>query len=168
MTNYTNGKIYKICGGDEVYIGSTCDTLSRRFSGHKSNYKYKKSRYTSYYLFETYGIENCTIELIQDFPCDSKKDLFEREGYYIRTIKCVNKFIVGRNQKEVKHEYMKEYTKTHKEHKNAYMKEYREKNREEHKEKNKEYMKQWHQRKKLADRTAAATTQIIEPINQVN
>jgi hypothetical protein len=63
---------------------------------------------------------------------------------------------------------MKEYTKTHKEHKNAYMKEYREKNREEHKEKNKEYMKQWHQRKKLADRTAAATTQIIEPINQVN
>ena len=38
MPDYSKGKIYKITNdlNDDVYIGSTCDTLSRRFSNHKS------------------------------------------------------------------------------------------------------------------------------------
>ena len=37
MPNYQNGKIYKIHSyqTDDIYIGSTTNTLSRRFSEHK-------------------------------------------------------------------------------------------------------------------------------------
>ena len=43
--DYKNGKIYMIyaCvdGADEVYIGSTTQTLSKRMSGHRSSYNHK-------------------------------------------------------------------------------------------------------------------------------
>jgi hypothetical protein len=155
MTNYTNGKIYKICGGDEVYIGSTCKPLSRRFTCHKSKYNNKCSTSTSRYLFETYGVENCTIELIENFPCDSKKDLFEREGYYIRTIKCVNKLINGREPKESAKETYEKYKEKRKED----MKLYYQKNKEKVNENNKQS-----RLKRLANRAAAAAEQIVEPI----
>jgi hypothetical protein len=154
MTNYTNAKIYKICGGDEVYIGSTCRELLRRFGTHKSKYNSNYRKCNSSILFEKYGIENCTIELIQDFPCESKKDLHEREGYYIRTMKCVNRFIAGRSAREYdierynepkRKEYLKEYSKINK-------------------EKKSEYDKQRRHEMKLANGTAAAAAQIIEPI----
>jgi hypothetical protein len=165
MPNYINAKIYKICGGEEVYVGSTCRTLLQRFTSHKSEYNGKYKKCNSSILFEKYGIENCTIELIQDFPCDSRKDLHEREGYYMRTMTCVNRFIAGRKQKEYNYihrekrkEYMKEYKQTDKQ--KEYMKEYNEKNRVKINQRQTEY----YQRKKLANGTAAATAQIVEPI----
>ena len=37
--DYSQAKIYKITNdfNDDVYIGSTCDTLVKRFSHHKSS-----------------------------------------------------------------------------------------------------------------------------------
>ena len=40
------------------------------------------------------------IELIEDFPCNSKKELNRREGQHIRNNDCVNKNIAGRTKKE--------------------------------------------------------------------
>ena len=41
MVNYQNGKIYRIvCNTtDEVYIGSTVITLSKRLAKHNSDYR---------------------------------------------------------------------------------------------------------------------------------
>ena len=97
MVNYKNGKIYCIKGGNECYVGSTTSTLSNRYTGHKKNYKkwlICGKRYTSSHdLFKKYGADNCSIELLEIFPCDNKKELRIRENYYIHSMdNIVNKY----------------------------------------------------------------------------
>jgi hypothetical protein len=129
MTNYNNGKIYKIESdlGDKIYIGSTTkELLSQRIASH--NYQYKawrkgqvKNRSMSFQLFDEYGFENCKIILLEKCPCTSKDELIAREAYYISTIPCVNKRIEGRTSKqycadnsEKRKQHSKEYRDNHK------------------------------------------------------
>jgi hypothetical protein len=44
----------------------------------------KGNKITVYEIFEEFGIDNCKIELVELFPCDSKEELLSHEGYYIR------------------------------------------------------------------------------------
>ena len=117
MVNYQNSKIYKIqpiIDHDEgdIYIGSTTKTyLSQRMDTHRSEYKRwklgKSSHIRSYDLFDKYGIDNCQILLIESYPCETRDELSSREGYFIRTLKCVNKNIAGRSVKESNKQYYK-------------------------------------------------------------
>jgi len=108
MVNYQEGKIYKIVSNtddDICYVGSTTKKyLSQRMTKHKSDYKRwkngKANKVSSYELFEKYGIENCKIELLEIFPCNSKDELTKKEGDHIRALNCVNKKIAGRTIKE--------------------------------------------------------------------
>ena len=103
---YHNGKIYKITdvAYTECYIGSTIQPLCNRMADHRSDYKsYKNCRKVycySFMLFDKYGLENCKIELVELFPCQSKAELERREGYLMKHETCVNKFIAGRTQRE--------------------------------------------------------------------
>ena len=54
------------------------------------------SHTTSYILFEEYGVENCIIELIETKSCKDKDELRKLEGHYIRSLKCVNEYVLGR------------------------------------------------------------------------
>jgi len=135
MVNYQNGKIYRIDGGGLTYVGSTTNKyLSTRLAGHKSDYKKfldgKRCYYTS---FEIIKLDDCKIELIEKFPCDSKDELTAREGHYIRQVDCVNKQIAGRTGKE--------YYEDNKETISAYKKQYNENN----KETISAYKKQWYE-----------------------
>ena len=138
--SYQNGKLYRIWSLDtnDIYVGSSCDTLSNRFCKHKSHYKKwkegDKRRYcSSYILFDQVGVENCKIELIKNFPCNSKTELIREEGKVMREYKdiIVNKRLAGRTKKE----HSKIYREEHKEE----IKKYREEHKEEIKEKAKEY-----------------------------
>lgn len=109
MSNYNNGKIYKIepLNGEEgeIYIGSTTkDNLLDRFNTHKSRYKSYlnglSSSLTSFYLFEKYGIDNCKIILLELVNANNKNELQSIEAYYIKTLKCVNKNIPLRDRKQ--------------------------------------------------------------------
>jgi hypothetical protein len=109
MTNYQNGKIYKIepLNGEEgdVYIGSTCKQyLSQRMDRHRTDYrawkKKNESHVTSYHLFEKYGVKNCIIVLLETSPCNTRDELFAREAFYIKSMNCVNKYIPLRTNKE--------------------------------------------------------------------
>jgi ubiquitin len=67
------------------------------------------------------------IELIEMFPCANRFQLQEREGYFIRTMDCVNKNIAGRTQteyyednKEEINQKQREYYEDHKEEKKQY------------------------------------------------
>jgi hypothetical protein len=51
-------------------------------------------------LFDEFGIENCKIVWIEDYPCNSKKELDAREGYYQQKTECVNKYVAGRNMQQ--------------------------------------------------------------------
>jgi len=102
MVNYSNSKVYKIwsLNGDKIYIGSTTkEYLSQRMDNHRSHYKSKK-KITSSILFDEYGLENCKIELLEAKECNSKDELLQLEGKYIRELECVNKYIAGRTLKE--------------------------------------------------------------------
>jgi len=83
---WSDGKIYRLHAlglEDFCYIGSTVQTLHRRLLHHKniaaSGAQYKCA---SAPLFEE-GNE-VVIELIEDFPCETRTQLLERESYWIQ------------------------------------------------------------------------------------
>ena len=41
-------------------------------------------------------MENCKIELVENYACNSKEELNAREGFYIQNNECVNKLVAGR------------------------------------------------------------------------
>ena len=107
ITNkYHNGKIYKITdiAYTKCYIGSTTEELSMRMARHRSDFKHflsgKRTYVRSYDLFNEYGVENCKIELVEYFKCDTLQELRKREGEHIKNAECVNKAIPGRTFKE--------------------------------------------------------------------
>jgi adenylate kinase family enzyme len=110
MVNYANGKIYKIeplIDHDEgdIYIGSTTkELLCQRMDTHRKDYKLwkneKRGKVTSFDIFDKYGLENCVITLLETVNANSKDELYTRERYYIKSLKCVNKVIPMRTNKE--------------------------------------------------------------------
>ena len=134
MVNYNNSKIYKIeaINGkpEDIYIGSTTLLLCKRMAMHRLNYKNDSNNYTSKILFEKYGIENCNIILIENVNVETKEELLQKEAFYIKSMKCVNKVIPLRTHQE--------YHQEHKIERNASNKARYLKNHEENKIKNNE------------------------------
>ena len=101
--NYQNGKIYCIRNwlDDDIYIGSSCQPLSKRFQTHKDNRKgYKRDR-KLYAKMNELGIDKFYIELVEEYPCDNVEQLRRREGEIIREKKPIlNKQIAGRTIQE--------------------------------------------------------------------
>ena len=91
--------------GPNVYIGSTVkEYICNRYSDHTSKYRLTKGgRVASWDLFDEYGLENCTYELVE--KC-SLNDKLHRERYWIEnTPHCVNKarpVITEEEHKELK------------------------------------------------------------------
>ena len=152
MNKYHNGKIYKVVdvGYNKCYIGSTCESLSQRLARHRWKYtQYLKgtSECTrSFKLFDEYGLDNCKIELIEDFSCNSKDELLKQEGHHIKTNDCINKQIAGRSNKqwnidnkEHLQQYKNDWYKEHMEETKERAKKHREDNKEHYVQKNKEY-----------------------------
>lgn len=114
MTDYKNGKIYKITDSNNemIYIGSTVLPLVFRWRVHISTYLHRskesninRSNYTVYSIFDKYGIDKCSIQLIEEYPCSNKGELEKREGQIIRDMRktiqsVVNKNIAGRTRQE--------------------------------------------------------------------
>ena len=84
MPNYSNAVIYKIFCKDtnisEIYIGSTTNFKIRK-SKHKSvcnnendkNYNLKVYEY----IRANGGFENFEIVIIEEYPCNNKKEVLE-------------------------------------------------------------------------------------------
>ena len=104
MSNYNNGKIYKIYNTitDEIYIGATTRLLCERMQSHIAASRSEKRRHlTIYKCFNEHGVSNFYIELIENYNCNSRKELYAKEGHYIRELKpSLNKIISGRTPVE--------------------------------------------------------------------
>ena len=104
MPDYAKGKIYTLRttnNPDLVYVGSTCQPLSKRFAGHKSATQSKGDLHR--FLKLPAQIINCGgayIELHEECPCDSKEQLLQREGQVMRELNSGNTRIAGRTNKE--------------------------------------------------------------------
>jgi len=152
MPDYSKGKIYKIVVNTEEeykpYVGSTCQELSQRMTDHRSSHKNWKEgkikvKIASYDLFDKFGIENCQIILLEEYPCDSKMKLLQKEREWFDKIECCNKKKPFISKEEII-EQMKEYYEDHKEE----ILEQRKIYREEHKEQITEYKKEWYETNK--------------------
>jgi hypothetical protein len=134
MPDYSLGKIYKITAKNadegDVYIGSTICKLTERLAKHK----YRRTCNVKL-LIDKYGKDNIYIELIKEFPCETKQELLKEEGKYILETKCINRCVAGRTKKE--------YRETHKEEKKIQDRNWYERN----KERKKEYDKIYHKKK---------------------
>jgi len=136
---YSTGKIYKIISKnfDKFYIGSTIQTLKNRLNGHCGSYKSYIKEGSALYCssFDIIKLGDINIELLIDFPCDSKDDLLKKEGELMMMYKddIVNKNV----NKQDRQEYQRNYRDNNKDKIREYRKEYNEKN----KDKIREYFK---------------------------
>ena len=146
---YSKGQIYKIVSPDfsKCYVGSTCEGLSKRMARHRYMFTQHTTRGKESYrcvnrLFEEFGVENCKILWIEDYPCNSKKELGAREGFYQQSIDCINKKIEGRTDKEYREQNKEKEQERHKiyyENNLDKRKAYNEANKEKHRQYHKEY-----------------------------
>jgi len=117
-------KIYKIIPKEnaedgDVYYGSTTQQyISHRMTAHRNDYKLylkgeRKHRTTSFDLFDKYGLENCKIELVEEFEYLDEIEIRKKEREYIDKNKCVNadRPIIT---KEEKKEYFNKWYEEHK------------------------------------------------------
>ncbi len=105
--DYSKGQIYVIRNtlNDNVYVGSTTQTISRRWAEHMRSMRRKKTKhYKIYRAIEDLGIDNFYIEFVEAWPCENKGQLCAREGHYIRQMDSVkngyNDVVAGRTHKE--------------------------------------------------------------------
>ena len=150
--DFSKSKIYKITNDfdDSVYVGSTCDTLVKRFSRHKTSMNEEKKKHLLIYkLMNDFGFERFRIDLIEDYSCNDKQMLRHREGFWIRELKAnLNMKIEGRNKqmwyednKERMLNKFKEYQNEHKHKIQEYQKNYQVENQGKLIEYRKEYGK---------------------------
>jgi hypothetical protein len=142
---YQEGKIYKIVCNitNEIYIGSTIKTLNKRLAVHK------KENCISRKILNRGDYK---IELIKDYPCNSRWELEEEEGKYIRENECINIVIPHRTIEE-RQIYMKNFNKTYREENKEKRKQYIEQNREHINKKTREYYENNKEKKLLWNKT---------------
>jgi hypothetical protein len=101
---YQSGKIYKLFAlglEDICYVGSTVTSLDKRHSSHVSAAKnvIGNTQCRSHALFEERN--EVVIELLEDYPCNTKAELEARERYWIgRFPNALNRNIPGQTWKE--------------------------------------------------------------------
>ena len=91
MLDYTKSKIYKIYNtvDDEIYVGSTCCSLSVRMAKHRAGAKDPRQKhYRIYKKMNELGAKNFFIVLIEEMPeCQNKEQLHKREREKIEELK---------------------------------------------------------------------------------
>ncbi len=93
MPNYKNGKIYSVrcynLNDDTlVYIGSTTQTLSKRWGDHKLNFK--TGAHLPYHKLVV-DMNDWYIQLEEEYPCDNKEQLEKREFEIMRDVSTLNR-----------------------------------------------------------------------------
>ncbi len=93
MPKYFNRKIYKITNdyNYDIYIGSTCDTLVKRFSCHKLEARKEHNKHRPVYkLINDIGFERFRIELVENCSVQDIYQLKQRGEYCIREMGTMN------------------------------------------------------------------------------
>lgn len=106
MNEYANGKIYRLLCRELVYYGSTIQTLKERLFAHKG----LGNNCSSKILFELE--DEVKIELVEEYPCNSKRELELREQYYISNFECINfqnAFLTTEERKKYMEIFCKDY-----------------------------------------------------------
>jgi group I intron endonuclease len=92
MPDYWKAKIYKIVNdvNDDIYIGSTTRSLKIRMSSHIKDCLDKESTSENRKLFKAFrefGRDSFNIVLIENYECESRLELRQKEQEYIDLLK---------------------------------------------------------------------------------
>jgi len=147
-----DGKIYKIlCNTTgKIYIGSTTQTLEQRLCQHKCK------NTTAQIILKN---NNYEIILIENYSCNSRKELQLRESFYIKNNECVNSRIPVRTEKLS--EINKQYYENNKEQITEQHKQYYENNKEKYKKKY-QYQLSWGGNKQTNNNLLKIDTNLFE------
>ena len=152
MVNYGNSIIYKLCCKDsnitDIYIGSTTN-FSRRKAQHKYQSINENSKdyniYKYQFIRDNGGFENWDMILIENYNCNSKKELDSKEREYVDKLKSTLNSRTSylsiediEDNKEQKKSYNKKYNEENKTEILERKKKYREENRNKINQKQKE------------------------------
>lgn len=99
------GYIYKLTSvhTDKCYVGSTIQSIEKRFYDHSHHYAYWKNgtqHYTSSFVLFELGIDAVQIEIIEEIVFENIIQLKDKERFYININNCVNKIIPNRTRNE--------------------------------------------------------------------
>jgi len=156
MPDYSKAYIYRLyCDNPELfYYGSSTARINHRLAHHKCSLKATSKR-----LF--LESSNVKIELIEKYPCSSKKELANRERFFIENNQCVNFQLPARTDEEKKiyriNKY-KIYYQKNKERINENSKNFKKKNKEQQDRYNKKYYE---------DKKASNTAPVVCPHCQI-
>ena len=104
MVNYTKSIIYKLCCKNpeikQIYIGSTANEIRKRKNQHKSDcYNKNRESYNLYvyqFIRDNGGFQNWSMIIIENYPCENKRKLEQRERYFIEllnaTLNSINSY----------------------------------------------------------------------------
>ena len=112
-SDYSNGKIYMLYDNTNsaIYIGSTTRPLKIRLDRHRNDYRYWCNEKKGFEYCSSYNIianGNCIIVWIEDFPCNTRNELQEREQYWIDYHDgCINKFRAHSTPEQAKEQHKK-------------------------------------------------------------
>jgi hypothetical protein len=94
MLNYLLGKIYKLTSKqtDKIFIGSSVCNLELVLINRKRDYRQHITDNKKYnYSYELVKYDDVIIELYEDFKCENKKQLTEREKEVCILLNSINK-----------------------------------------------------------------------------
>lgn len=143
MNKYNNSKIYKITNSinGDIYIGSTTMLyLCSRMNMHRMMCKDISGRRDSklYTSMRNLGVKNFQIELLENYNCENKIDLSNKEQEYIDLLKPTLNMVNSRpltneDRKEIKKKWYNKVknTEEYKQHKKEWYQKYKERKNKE-------------------------------------
>jgi hypothetical protein len=97
------GRIYRISapGCDQVYIGSTRQTLSTRMSKHRYNMRaWQRGAYHYVTSFALVVLPGVSIDTVEEEEYQDLQHMRDREAYWIARLRTVNRHTPGRSDAE--------------------------------------------------------------------
>lgn len=123
MPNFQKTKFYRLPVGEDNYVGHTTQTLAQRRAGHIKAFRREPNRKVFKTIVErNMNIKDIKLILLEEYPCNNIKEVFEREAYWVSQYGTLNNNIPNRTEKQY---YMDNATK-----KKEVAKEYRKNNRD--------------------------------------
>jgi len=144
--DYNKAKVYKLTNDidNDIYVGSTTQPLHMRLKQHYRD-RSQHPHIKLYKKMNELGKDHFQIELLEDYPCNTRRELTAREEHYRITLGAALNTVVCNSGCETRKEYRKKLYHNNREEAIESVKEWRESNpeyayltRRAHYEKNKE------------------------------
>ena len=91
MVNYNDSKVYLVQDNDNPdlkYIGSTARDIKWRTREHKHHAnRYNRGTYGYNTVFVIINRGNYTTSIVEEYPCENRSQLEDREAYWINEMK---------------------------------------------------------------------------------